>query len=48
MFAGAPLAVFGFPGWVELALIVGALLIFFLPRILDFLARLAAERERYR
>lgn len=41
-------AVIGMPSWLELAVIGLALLVVLGPRLLNFLARLSAERERYR
>lgn len=43
-----PIALIGMPSWLELVVIGLALLIFVVPRLLNFLARLSAERERYR
>ena len=42
------IALIGMPGWLELAVIGLALLVVLGPRLLSFLARLSAERERYR
>ena len=42
------LALIGMPSWLELGVVLLVLLLVFGPRLLDFLARLSVERERFR